>query len=562
MESTTTTSDDTPLRRSNRIRSEPANFLHEQEQNLIQRQLAFGYQYGLEEPDTYEVDSDTEDDDYCDIPSSDDEKEEKKEEKLEIKDDGWSTEAKQHTSPPFSLQSGLTRCSNQCSTPLEFFRLFISESLVLQFVQATNQYANHKYNNNWTNTTREEMNRFIAAIIYMGIYPHPTLQSYWSADARSPFVTRLFPNRERFLRLNRCFYIATGQRDTTDAIWHVRPLVAALTTSFPKQFNPPQILVIDESMVPCKARSKLKQYIKAKPYKWGYKVWCLASGGYLIQFIIYQGKRASQDNERPHEVVTRLVKPYYGLNHIVVMDGLFSSPTLFNELLSHSTYAIGTVRPNRKEFATTLVTEVAKLSRGEWRFRQKAKMVAYLFVDRSPVYFLSTCCYPSQTTTLSRRLRTGETQTYTVPTVVTSYNSARSGVDTLDQLQSYYSMGRKNRRWWPRLAWWLIDMCILNSYQLFKLKTKQKISSLEFREQLMHELAGESKQPFGDITNKRQKTDNNNSDRHLIIESNKANDCKYCSDRSVHRKRTKFKCETCNVSLCVTPCFKLYHIDR
>lgn len=113
------------------------------------------------------------------------------------------------------------------------------------------------------------MNHFFAAIIYMGVYPHPTLKSYWSTDARSPFVTSLFPSRDRFLRLNRCSYIATGERDTTDPIWHVRPLISSLTTSFPRHFDP---MVIDESMVPCKARSKLKQYIKAIPYKWGYNV--------------------------------------------------------------------------------------------------------------------------------------------------------------------------------------------------------------------------------------------------------------------------------------------------
>jgi hypothetical protein len=427
-------------------------------------------------------------------------------------------------------------------------------------VKATNQYGSAKFKENWESTNDKEMNYFFAAVIYMGINVSPTLKHYWAADTRSPFVTALFPSRDRFLRLNRCFYIATGERDTTDPIWHVRPLVTSLTSSFPRQYDPPQTMVIDESMVPCKARSKLKQYIKAKPYKWGYKLWCLAAEGYLIQFIIYQGKRASQDNETPAEVVTRLAKPYYGLHHIIVMDGLFTSPTLFGTLLRHSTYALGTARPNRIGFSKELPLELPNLVRGEWRFRQKEHLVAYLFLDRNPVYFLSTFHYPSQTVPLSRRLRTGEHQHYTVPLAVSAYNSARSGVDTLDQLQSYYSMARKSRRWWPRLAWWLIDMCIINSYKLYKLKNNSKISLLQFREQLMHELAGDVRAPLRDITNKRPRQQNSSPiSQHWPARTQDVKDCVYCRTHLNRRSQVKFKCKSCDIYLCIDPCFELFH---
>jgi hypothetical protein len=35
-------------------------------------------------------------------------------------------------------------------------------------------------------------------------------------------------------------------------------------------------------MVGFKGRSGIKQYIKNKPTKWGYKVWCIANEGYLL----------------------------------------------------------------------------------------------------------------------------------------------------------------------------------------------------------------------------------------------------------------------------------------
>jgi len=48
-------------------------------------------------------------------------------------------------------------------------------------------------------------------------------------------------------------------------------------------------------------------------------------------------------------------------------------------------------------------------------------------------------------------------------------------------------LGRKAQRCWPRLAWWLLDMCIVNAFQLWS-KGQQHPGQLRFREELMHEL--------------------------------------------------------------------------
>ena len=61
----------------------------------------------------------------------------------------------------------------------------------------------------------------------------------------------------------------------------------------------------------------------------------------------------------------------------------------------------------------------------------------------------------------------GSTVTIVKPEVVHEYNRNRGGVDTVDQLKGNYAMGRKSIKNWPSLAWWLIDMCIVNAYRLF-----------------------------------------------------------------------------------------------
>ena len=51
----------------------------------------------------------------------------------------------------------------------------------------------------------------------------------------------------------------------------------------------------DEHIVKFKGRSKIKQYIKLKPIKWGFKFWfrCSSKSDYLYQMDIYLEKEQS-----------------------------------------------------------------------------------------------------------------------------------------------------------------------------------------------------------------------------------------------------------------------------
>src|SRR4029077_10654353 len=116
------------------------------------------------------------------------------------------------------------------------------------------------------------------------------------------------------------------------------------------------------------------------------------------------------------------------------------------------------------------------------------------WMDRRLVYILTAHTSPAETTTIECRSKDGATVQRSVPKAVADYNQHKGGVDTLDQLHSYYSIGRKSKKWWPRLAWWLIDMCIINAYSLYQQKKQVQISQLEFPQRLMQELVQRSPQ--------------------------------------------------------------------
>ena len=211
-----------------------------------------------EEDDEGDISTDEE---YVENKESSDEEEE---EEKAVRVDSWTTVPQQFTVPTFVLAAAPSRAARRMSSPLQMLRLFLTSELMNGIVTSTNQYGASIFEENWVPTTAAEMDRLFSAVIYMGIFRHPTLQSYWSNEARSPFISKLFPSRDRFLLLYRSFYIHPGERNANDPLWHVRPLISSLSLSFQSHFTPSQVLVLDEAMVPCKARSIMKQYIKNK----------------------------------------------------------------------------------------------------------------------------------------------------------------------------------------------------------------------------------------------------------------------------------------------------------
>ena len=127
---------------------------------------------------------------------------------------------------------------------------------------------------------------------------------------------------------------------------------------------------VDEHMVKLKGRSGMKQYIKSKPMKWGFKFWfrCSNKTGDLYQMGMYLGKKQSStfNLDLGEKVVLQLTTPSEKSFCIVYFDNVFNSPTLVKKLFEKSIYAIGTVRSNRKQMPK--MTDDKKMKRGDSEF--------------------------------------------------------------------------------------------------------------------------------------------------------------------------------------------------
>lgn len=138
-------------------------------------------------------------------------------------------------------------------------------------------------------------------------------------------------------------------------MWKLRPLIDHLNNRFGERFHPEQAMSYDESMISYYGRHPCKQYIRGKPLRYGYKVWCLNTPlGYNAAFEIYQGK-AQLHKTKVEKAMGKCAAPLlYLINGLpeakrdlpysIFFDNLFTGIPLLYYLLTNGYNGAGTIR--------------------------------------------------------------------------------------------------------------------------------------------------------------------------------------------------------------------------
>ena len=199
------------------------------------------------------------------------------------------------------------------------------------------------------------------------------------------------------------------------------------------------------------------------------------------------------------------------------------------------------------------------MDKGEWLHLQKNDMCLAVWKDQKVIWVLYNHISPHEKATVQRWNDEGEEVDVECPKAIHDYFHLARSVDIVNQHHYSYLLCRKAQRCWPRLAWWLIDMCIINAFQLWK-KSGKGDSHLDFRIQLMHELLEHMpSNPRPRRDDKRPRASECIAKDHYTIRVDEDRDCVQCSRQPEHRKRTNFKCAACDKHLCLGHCFQLYH---
>jgi hypothetical protein len=165
-----------------------------------------------------------------------------------------------------------------------------------------------------------------------------------------------------------------------------------------------------------------------------------------------------------------------------------------------------------------------------------------------------------------------------------------NGVDTSDQMRSYYQYGRPIRRGgWQSIAWnFLLEVVIVNSY-LLQRWGKPSWKPVKSQYQWRQLLAAQIIQRYGPLAEARQRsrpgwaTDKRNTSipwqQHRKGSRKVCSPCSYCGSmkalralqeisgnsfrRPQNRKKTRKGCLDCDVALCINKdCWYLWHTQN
>ncbi len=185
---------------------------------------------------------------------------------------------------------------------MSLFKLFFSESAVSTLCHNTNAQAAKatakgcKYK--WSDVSISEMYRYIGLIFYMGMVKLSSITDYWRQS--SVFVVT-FPatvmSRDRYRTISWNVHMSHPDADKEndrkrgtaehDCLFSVKPLMDIIRHACKSIYHPRRNLA-----VACKANTGMTQYMKAKPTRWGFKLFVLADSlnGYVVNFFLVEAE--------------------------------------------------------------------------------------------------------------------------------------------------------------------------------------------------------------------------------------------------------------------------------
>jgi Transposase IS4 len=255
--------------------------------------------------------------------------------------------------PDFQPQQLKTLPAN-CTTPLDFYKVFVDDEFIQQIADCSVEYARRKNFPDIADKLTVGNIRTSHAVMYLTGYLTPSSRKMlWEIreDTGNSFVKKAI-SRSTFRNVIRFTYFTNGVEDKKDSFWKVRPLFKQLNKTAKLYVTPTEFVCVDEAMAKYFGPHPLKQFLRGKPTRFGYKIWVLATaGGQLLSCEPYAGSKTLLPDYglgMGPNVVYGLVEKF-GLEpgSKVVCDNLFTSIDLLDHMSKKQIGLLGTLRVNR-----------------------------------------------------------------------------------------------------------------------------------------------------------------------------------------------------------------------
>ncbi|XP_066258479.1 piggyBac transposable element-derived protein 3-like [Euwallacea similis] len=478
----------------------------------------------------------------------------------------WKKGQIEYTHAPISDEfQSREKLKNRLSgkTLLEIFFMFFDDEVIDLVLNFSVKYAQDNNRHEFLLSKNEFLN-FIGILLFSGYHSLPHIQHYWSTDEDKGInLIKKCMSRNRFQFIKQNLHLSNNNLlDKNDKFAKVRPFFNAINQKNIQFGIFSHNLSIDEQMVPYFGRHTCKMFIKGKPVRFGFKLWCLCSSdGYLFYSLPYSGAQNQTHSSLGlgGDVVMSLLsvvdKP---VNHQIFFDNFFSSFKLLVHLKNNGYFATGTIRENRTNKCPIENSKsFGKKVRGSYisAYESESKVSIVRWHDNSVVTVASNVYSVDPVQNVKRYSRKQRKDIYIPqPYVIAQYNEYMGGVDLHDNGIANYRCQVFGKKWWWPLFCNSLDSLVVNAWKLYNVVNEKKISQVDFKSYVALRLLKTDKTiiqrnlalPIDEL-----RYDNKG---HLIIpHTNKVRRrCRICHSHTI------YICNKCNVHL-HNSCFAQYH---
>uniref|UniRef100_A0A6A7G052 PiggyBac transposable element-derived protein 4-like isoform X2 n=1 Tax=Hirondellea gigas TaxID=1518452 RepID=A0A6A7G052_9CRUS len=187
--------------------------------------------------------------------------------------------------------------------PIDLYKLFVTDDIILHIVDETIRYADQIINGNvvtrksrlnaWMPTNTKEMKKFIGLIICMGLVHKPKISLHWSKKSiyDYPFLYKHM-SCDRFTELLRLIHFNDNSKQNVgNKLYKLQPPLDKLVGNFRSVYLLGPAVVIDKSLTPFHGQLHFRQYIPGKSHKCGVKLYKICSpDAHTWNLQVYAGK--------------------------------------------------------------------------------------------------------------------------------------------------------------------------------------------------------------------------------------------------------------------------------
>lgn len=471
---------------------------------------------------------------------------------------------------PIEGVAGISPATTKLSTIVQYF---LPESLVQHIVDCSNEFAaspRFKARRSVPRTTQSapltvhEFWQFFTILVLMGIVHKSSMEAYWTQDPMlaTPFFRELMPY-DRFIHIFSILHFShLDEESTGDKLVKIRHVFDKINDQFVSALHTGSEVSVDESLVLWRGNHSLRRYIPNKAARFGFKIYCLADSrtGYVKRMLFDEGlatKYAKNPGnlQKPGEVVWTVLQESGSLDqgYFVGVDNFYTDVVLFEELLKRNTYAIGTVRSNRRLLPPSIAKRAwKKAEKGTKRFASEDGVALMNWFDKKAVLIMTTAYAPL----IQESDQKGK------PQIVHTYNRVMPGVDINDQMKYGRRVTRKRtKKGYRNIFLHLLDIVLVNSYLVSKHFDPLKVFD---HEQFRRELAAEFVADYYNLDLLKPKPVKPAFEKHIVLVSENTADCAQCAQMGRGRHRTQIFCKACEKHLCIMTkrnCFAETHLD-